>query len=171
LHEQRLALQQRHLAALGKMAEATEELEQVERELESLDRGLTPPPQPEPQQLDEPQEGASFAGTVSLASLSIGERCKLILRDHAGSWLVPREILAEMDERGWVNAESEIVLQRLRHSLRRIAVNNTEFERDETGTVYRYRYVDRAEDEASHPPVPHTNGTGYPSAPQQLDRR
>jgi hypothetical protein len=145
---QRLALQQRQLDALAKMDEAADELEQVEREMEALDRGETQPEHP--------------AEAVSREPHAIGERSTKILEDHADIWLYPRDILAEMDKRGWMDTDPGHAIQRLRHSLRRLAQNNPQIERDETGTTYRYRYRSRIEGYALIP-VEHPNGTARPA--------
>ena len=161
LDEKRLALQQRHLAVLARIDEATEELEQIEREMEALDQPAETVSSDRAETVSSDQAAETIsadqpAETVSPDPQTIGERSKLILKEHAGTWLVAREILTEMNKRGWVDTELEVAMQRLRHSLRRVA-NNPDFERDETGTTFRYRYVPRADGNALTP-VLHANG-------------
>ncbi len=148
--QQRLTLQQRQLDALAKMDEAADELEQVEREMEALDRGGAQPEQPaEATPPDEPH--------------AIGERSQKILMDRAGTWLVPRAILADMEGRGWVDTDdTNKAMQRLRHALRRLADSNPNVERDETGATYRYRW--RSDIDGYAPAaVSHANGVAYPA--------
>jgi hypothetical protein len=171
LGEKRRVLEQRHLDVLAKIEEATEELGQILREMEALDQPAEtvdvdraeivsdgPPP--------EMTSPVPPAETVMPGPQTIGERAKVIIKEHAGTWLIPREILADMEERGWVDAEREVVMQRLRHSLRRVA-NNPDFERDETGTTFRYRYVPRADGNALTP-VLQANGARYPGPQGEL---
>jgi hypothetical protein len=148
--EQRLALQQRELDALAKMDEAAAELEQVEREMEALSRGDA-----------EPQQPAEAVHTDSEPNAT-GERSAKILKDKAGTWLVPREIMAEMDKRGWVDGPPDLVIGRLRHSLRRLADNHPNIERDESDTTYRYRWRADTEDDSAPALVPYANGVAYP---------
>ncbi len=162
--EKRLALQQRHLTVLAKIDEATEELELIEQEMEALDQPETVKTAPaeavSSDQAAEISQPDVPAVTVSPEPLTIGERSKAILKEHPGTWLIVRDILAEMSKRGWVDTELEVAMQRLRHSLRRVA-NNPDFERDETSTTFRYRYVPRT-DGTEVTPVLHVNGAGYP---------
>jgi hypothetical protein len=149
--EQQVALQQRQLEALAKMDEAAAELEQAERDMEALSHGGSPPQQP-------------ADGTVHLdpEPQATGERSVKILKDQAGTWFEPREIMAEMDRRGWLNTDPHLAIGRLRHSLRRLADNNPRVERDQSGATYRYRWRTDTEDRALTP-VPHANGTAYPA--------
>jgi len=148
---QRLALEQRRLDALAKMDEAAAELEQAERELEALRRGETQAGEPAEAVHGEPEPHA------------IGERSAKILEDHADTWLVPRDILAEMDKRGWVDTDTTHALQRLRHALRRVAISNPNVERDESGATFRYRYVSSRIDGFAVSAVPQGNGAAYPA--------
>ena len=143
-------MQQRQLDALAKMDEAADELEQIEREMEALDRGGAQPEQPaEATSPDEPH--------------AIGERSQKILMDRAGTWLVPRAILADMDGRGWVDTDdTNKAMQRLRHALRRLADSNPSVERDESGTTYRYRWRPDMDGYALTPVAP-ANGAAYPA--------
>lgn len=148
--EQQLALQQRQLDALAKMDEAAAELEQAERDMDALSRGDVQPEQP--------------AGAVHPDSEphAIGERSAKILQERAGTWLIPRDIMAEMDKRGWMDTDPAHAIQRLRHSLRRLAHSNPNVERDESGATYRYRW--RAETESyALTVVPYVNGAAYPA--------
>lgn len=150
---QRLALEQRRLDALAKMDDAAAELEQAERELDALRRGET--------QAGEPAQAVPFEPEPH----AIGERSVKIIKDGAGAWLEPRDIFAEMDRRGWVDASEAAVLQRLRHSLRRLADNNPNVERDESRTTFRYRW--RSDMEGYAPTaVSRANGTAYPALPR-----
>lgn len=148
--EQRLALEQRQLEALVKMDEAADEFEQAERELEALDREGTKPEQPAETTPPDPEPRA------------IGERSKTILMDRANIWLEPRDILADMDKRKWVDTDHAHAIQRLRHALRRLAQSDPNVERDESGSTYRYRYVERMDGYAPTA-VSNANGAQYPA--------
>lgn len=146
---QMLALQQRQLDALAKMDEAAAELEQVEREMEALSRGGPQPEQPTEALPQEPK--------------TTGERALKILRDdHPDTWLYVRDVLAGMEERGWVDTDRNVAMQRLRHSLPRLVQSNARVERDETDTGHRYRYVSRTDGYASAA-VSRANGAAYPA--------
>jgi hypothetical protein len=128
--EQWLPLQQRQLAALAKLDEAYDELDQVEREMAALARGGTQPEQP--------------AETAPSDPRMTGERALRILEDRAGSRLAPKDVVDDWMKRGWsvdTSEERKRVLAVLRHSLRRLARNNEHVERDETGTTFYYWYV------------------------------
>ena len=149
--EQRLALEQRQLEALIKMDEAADALEQAERELKALDSGSL-----------QPERATTEAVQPDPDLRAIGERSAKILEDHAGNWLVPREILAEMDERGWIETDDiNKAMQRLRHALKRLA-DNERIERDESGVTNRYRWRPSLD---SYAPVAvsHANGPVHPA--------
>jgi hypothetical protein len=145
---QLLALQQRQLDALAKMDDAADELEQVEREMEALSRDGVQPEQ--------------SAETVPAEPQAIGERALVILMDRPDAWLGARDVLAGMDRRGWVDTDTEHALQRLRHSLRRLALRSPSVERNESGTTFLYRYVSPPDSEA-RAPVSHVNGVARPA--------
>lgn len=153
LLEQRLALQQRQLEALAKMDEAAAELEQVERDMEALSRGDAGPQQPAEAVQPDPEPYAT------------GERSVKILKDQAGRWLAPREIMAEMERRGWADGPPDLIIGRLRHSLRRLGDKHPNIERDETGQTYHYRWRPDTEDGPASALVPYANGAAY-RAPQ-----
>lgn len=154
---QRLALEQRRLDALAKMDEAASELEQAERELDALRRGETQAEQPAEAVSPEPEPR------------TIGERSAKILKDHAGTWLEPRDILTEMNEHGWVDTDSGKAIQRLRHSLRRLAQSNPQVDRDESGMTYRYKWRSDMDGYAATA-VSHANGAPYPALERGQNR-
>jgi hypothetical protein len=147
-----LALQQRRLDALAKIDEGTAELEQADREIEALARGEAEPKQP------------AVATPPDEDPRTIGERLKKILMDRTGIWLEPRDTLAEMDKHGWVDTDPDKAIQRVRHSLRRLADSNPSIERDNSGATYRYRW---RRDIDGHAPVAvsSANGMAYPALP------
>lgn len=151
--QQRLTLQQRQLDALAKMDEAADELEQVEREMEALDRGGAQPEQPAEAAPPEPH--------------FIGERSLTILMDRADTWLIPRDVLTDMEKRGWIDTDTNHAMQRLRHALRRLADSNPNVERDESGTTYRYRWRSGIDGYAPTA-VSHANGVAYPALQRGL---
>ncbi len=127
---QLVELQQRQLAALAKMDEAAEELDQVEREMAALTSRSAEPEQPEEVGPAEPE--------------MTGERAVAILRDdHPNAWCDGRGILEGFAMHGWVgHRDPELVLQSLRHSLRRLAESHPYIERrTEKGGRHYYRYV------------------------------
>jgi hypothetical protein len=126
--EQLVALQQRQLDALAKMDEAADELDQVEREMADLASGGTQPEQSSDTEPPEPQ--------------MTGERAVTIMReDYPDTWLAARRVLEGMDVRGWVaGKDPALVLQSLRHSLRRLALHNPNVERKTKGSTHYYRY-------------------------------
>jgi hypothetical protein len=154
--EQLLALQQRQLAALAKIDEGTAELEQVEREMEALAHGETQPEQPDEAVPPEPQ------ATGEREPQAIGERTLKILQDHQGIWRAGRDVLADMEKRGWVDTDTDHAMQRLRHSLSRLARSNDQVECNKNGMTYLYRYVPRVDSDLLVP-VPHPNGVAYPA--------
>jgi len=178
--EKRLPLEQRRLAALAKIDEAHEELEQVERELEALDRERTSPEQPadaeELEQVERELETLDRERTSpeqpaeadSPEPTTIGERMLKIMKEHADIWLEPRNVLAELDKRGWMDTDPGHGIQRVRHSLRRLANSNPHVERDESGPTFRYRYVSRPDTDA---PVPIARINGVPHSALQGGRR
>lgn len=131
---QLLALRQRQLDALAKMADAADELEQVEREIAALTAGE--------RRLGQPAE------IVSREPVTTGQRALTVLKNHPDAWLAVRDVLAGMIERGWVAPErpedTDLALQTLRHSLRRLALRHDDVERDESGPAFTYRYHRRA---------------------------
>jgi hypothetical protein len=147
---QRLALQQRQLDALAKMDEAADELDQVERELAALDRGGAEPEQPADAVPPEPQ--------------MTGERAVVIMRDdHPDTWLPARDVLTGMVKRGWSkDKDSDLALQSLRHSLRRLALHNDHVERKTEGAKHFYRYVTRLGSDVPVPSV-RVNGVAVPA--------
>jgi len=146
---QRLALQQRQLDALAKMDEAAEELEQVEREMATLARGGTEPEQPADAAPPEPQ--------------MTGERAVAIMRDdHPDTWLPARDVLVGMVKRGWSkDKDTDLALQSLRHSLRRLALHNDHVERKTDGTKHFYRYVTSLDSDV--PVSVRVNGAAVPA--------
>ena len=148
-----LALHQRKLDALAKIDEGTAELEQVEREMEALARGEAEPKQP------------AVTAPPDEDPRTIGERLKKILMERTDAWLEPRDFLAEMDERGWVDTDPDKAIQRVRHSLRRLADGNPGVERDNSGATYRYRW---RRDMDGHAPVAVSpaNGIAYAALPR-----
>jgi hypothetical protein len=143
-----LALQQRRLDALAKMDEASDELEQAERELAALMRGETQPGQP--------------AETVTPEPRTIGERTLKILEDHPDAWLTVRDVLTGMDERGWLDTDPKHAMQRLRHCLPRLVRANEHVECDQDDMTHRYRARSRMDGYALVA-VPHANGAAYPA--------
>lgn len=146
--EQLLALQQRRLDALAKIDEGTAELEQVEREMEALARGETQPEQADATLHSEPQ--------------GIGERALTILKDQADTWLAVRDVLAGMESRRWMDADTEHVMQRLRHCLPRLVRSNEHVQCNKDGTRYFYKYVSRLDSDLLVA-VPQANGAPYPA--------
>jgi hypothetical protein len=168
--ERRVALQQRQLEALAKLDEAAAELEQVERDLQQAERDMEAPPREDAQPRQpaevvhpdaQPRQPAEVVHPDAEPSAT-GERSAKILKDQAGTWLAPRAIMAEMEKRGWVDGPSDLVIGRLRHSLRRLADNHPSIERDESNTTYRYRWRPDAEDDRALALVPDANGAAYP---------
>jgi len=149
--QQQITLEQRQLDALAKMDDAADELERVEREIAALTSG-----EAQPEETEQADPGAPQ---------TIGARVLAILEEQAGTWLTPREVLAEMDKRGWTETDPAHAIGRLRHSVRRLAQSNAHVERDETSTTYRYRYVVRVEAPAPavvlQPSLYTTPGNGY----------
>jgi hypothetical protein len=148
--EQLVALQQRQLAALAKMDEAAEELDLVEREMAALERRGAEPEQ--------------AADAVSAEPEMTGERAVAVMRDdHPGLWLGARSLLGDFTRRGWIGGKDpELVLQSLRHSLRRLALHNPNVERKTEGGTHYYRYVTNSD---ARVPVPSVkiNGTPVPA--------
>jgi hypothetical protein len=147
---QLVALQQRQLAALAKMDEAADELDQVEREMADLaSRGADP---------EQPAETAPAEPEMP------GERAVVILRDdHPNAWCDGRGILEGFERHDWVgDRDPELLLQSLRHSLRRLALHHPNIERrTEKGGRHYYRYVTKpARAEA---PSVNINGTAVPA--------
>lgn len=158
--QQQLTLQQRQLDALAKMDDAADELERVELEMAALSRGEAQPEEPEQAVPGEPQ--------------TIGPRALTILEEHPNKWLTPRDILAEMEKRGWMDTDPDHAIQRLRHSLRRLAHSNPQVERDENGTTFRYRYVSRVDVTVYRVPqtpatVSHANRPAYAALQLNVD--
>ena len=185
LQEKRLALQQRRLAALAKIDEGheeleqaereNEELEQAEREMEALDREGTSSEQPvEAERLEQAEremaaarenaEPEQPAEAVTEEPKTISERSKYILMERPGAKHSPRNIADKMYANGWVDADIniDVILQRLRHSLRRLAARDPDIERDESGTTFFYWYVSRPDSDASVP-VARINGVSRPA--------
>jgi hypothetical protein len=160
--EQTLALQQRQLAALAKMDEAADELDQVERELAELaDEEPLTAGQPAP---DLPSDDLSpyDPGTT-------GGRSEAILKSRPLTWLNVREVLSESAGRGWTSGD-ELARMSYRAALRRLAHNNDHIERDESGITHLYRWVPGQDDEQAAltlAPVMHANGSGYAQAAAQ----
>lgn len=146
--ERLVALQQRRLDALAKIDEGTAELEQADREIEALARGETRPEEPAETLTSEPQ--------------TIGLRVLTILKDHADTWMPGRGVLGGMEERGWMDDDTEKVMQRLRHCLPRLVASNPHVECNKDGTTYLYRYRSRLDSDLLVP-VPHPNGMAYPA--------
>jgi hypothetical protein len=191
--QRQLALQQRQLEALAKLDDAADELERVEREIEALSRGETQaePEQPVEAVPGEPQPGepetvssgpqpaapeqpvqaipsepeSAEGGTAE--PQTTGPQALEVLKGSANAWLEVRDVLAGMQERGWIDTDTGRALSRLRHSLRRLVHSNPHVERDETDTTFRYRYVTPA-DSYALTPVPHANGTAYPALQGRL---
>ena len=189
-----LTLKQRHLAVLAKMDEATEELEQVLREMDTL--GLdeeTSFEQPteaeqaaqydrvtETRGLDEtasseqPAEADRVWETLGLDEITssdqpadvasaeepktIGEQSRRILKEQVGVKHSPRDIAVKLYANGWVDVGTDIdvILQRLRHSLRRIAARDPNIHRDESGTTFYYWY-------AAPAPITQIKGVSHPA--------
>jgi hypothetical protein len=184
LQERRLAVQQRRLAALAKIDEGHEELEQAEREnkeleqaereLEALDREGASSEQPaEAEGLErveremaasarENAEPEQLAEAVTEEPKTIGERSKYIMMEQPGTKHSPRDIAVKMYANGWADADTnmDVTLQRLRHSLRRLAARDPHIERDESGTTFYYWYVSRPDSDASVPTA-HINGVSH----------
>jgi hypothetical protein len=147
--ELRLPLEQRELAALAKLEEAAEELQQVRRELAELDSEGTPSQLPAEEAEHElkaaDHEEISVEEPVEVVAdeepSAIGERTTLILKERAGTWLAARPVMAELYARKWMDADEHHAIMRVRHTLRRIAISNPHVECDESGTTKRYRYV------------------------------
>ena len=134
---QMLALQQRQLDALAKMDDAADELDQVEREMAALARGGTQPDQSSEAATPEPQ--------------MTGERALTIMRDdHPDTRLAARDIMADMVKRGWAE-DTDLALQSLRHSLRRLALRNEHVERDDSGVTHYFIYRTRLDSDAQIP--------------------
>jgi hypothetical protein len=155
--ERRLALQQRQLEALAKLDEAAAELEQVEQDLEQVEQGVKAPPY----EVAQPQQVAEAAHPDAEPNAT-GERSAKILKDQAGTWLAPRAIMAEMGKRGWMDGPPDLVIGRLRHSLRRLAENHPSIERDESSTTYRYRWNPNAKNDSPLALVPDADSETYP---------
>ena len=148
---QLVALQQRQLAAFAKMDEAAEELAQVEREIAALERGeAEPPEQPADITPDEPQ--------------MTGERAVVILRDdHPDEWCDGRSVLDGFGRHGWIGDRNpDLLIQSLRHSLRRLADNHPHIERKTVNAKHLYRYVTQLDSDALIP-VAHINGAAHPA--------
>jgi hypothetical protein len=147
---QLVALQQRQLAALAKMDEAADELDQVEREMAELASGGTTP-----------EQGAEPAPAEPEMT---GDRAVAILRDdHPNAWCDGRGILEGFARHDWIgDRDPEHVLQSLRHSLRRLAISHPHIERrTEKGGRHYYRYVIKS---ASVPvPTVKINGAAVPA--------
>jgi hypothetical protein len=133
---QLVALQQRQLAALAKMDEAADELDQVEREMAALASGGTQSEQP--------------ADAVPAEPEMTGERAVAVMRDdHPNVWCDARGIIGDFTARGWIgDKDPDLVLQSLRHSLRRLALHNPHVERRIEGSKHYYRYVTHSNGEA-----------------------
>jgi hypothetical protein len=181
LQERRLAVQQRRLAALAKIDEGHEELEQAEREneeldqaereLEALDHERTSSEQPvEAEGLEQVEremaasareyaEPEQLAEAVTEEPKTIRGRSKFIMMEQPGTKLSPRDIAVKMYANGWVDSDTsmDVILQRLRHSLRRLAARDPHIERDESGITHYYWYVSRPDSDASVP-MAHING-------------
>ena len=163
--EKRAALHQRRLAALAKIDEGHEELEQVEREIDALDRDVTSLKQNvEAEKLEQVEgevaavacenaEPEQPAEAVTEEPKTTGECSKYILMERPGTRHSPRDIAVKMYENGWVGPDVniEVTLQRLRHSLVRLVARDPHFERDESGTTHYYWYVSRPDSDASVP--------------------
>ena len=186
LQERRLAVQQRRLAALAKIDEGHEELEQAEhenreleqaeRELEALGREGTASEQPveaeglervEPEMAGPARENAELeqlAEAVAEVPKAIGERSKYIMMEQPGTKHSPRDLALKFYANGWVDADTsmDVILQRLRHSLRRLAARDSHVERDESGITHYYWYVSHPDSDASVP-VAHINGASHPA--------
>ncbi len=186
LQERRLAVQQRRLAALAKIDEGheeleqaereNEELEQAERELAALNREGTSSEQPvEAEGLGQVEhamaasarenaEPEQLAEAVTKEPKSIGERSKYIMMEQPGTRHSPRDIADKMYANGWADADTsiDIILQRLRHSLRRLAARDPQIERDESGITHYYWYVSPPDSDASVP-IAHINGVSHPA--------
>jgi hypothetical protein len=186
LQERRLAVRQRRHAALAKINEGHEELEQAdrengeleqaERELEALDREGTSSEQPAEAEGLEQAEGEMTAathenaqpeqpaGAVAEEPMTTGERSKYIMMEQSGTRHSPRDIADKMYAKGWVDADIdiEVILQRLRHSLPRLVARDPDFERDATGTTHYYWYVSRPDSDASVP-VARIDGVSQPA--------
>lgn len=185
LQEKRLAVQQRRLAALAKIDEGHEELEQAEhenreldqaeRELEALGREGTASEQPveaeglervEPEMAGPARENAQLeqlAEPVAEEPKTIGQRSKYIMMEQPGIKHSPRDFAVKMYANGWVDTDIDmnVLLQRLRHSLRRLAARDPDIERDESGITHYYWYVSRPDSDASVPTA-HINGVSHP---------
>jgi hypothetical protein len=170
--EEWTALHQRRLAALAKIDEGHEELEQVEREMEARAREGTSPEQPvEAERLEQAEMAAGTrenaepeqpAEAVTEEPKSISERAKYILMERPGTRYSPRQIADKMYANGWVDADVniEVTLQRLRHSLVRLAARDPDIERDESAITHYYWYVSRPDSDASVP-VARINGVSH----------
>jgi hypothetical protein len=186
LQERRLALQQRRLAALAKIDEGheeleqaereNEELEQAEREMEALDREGTSSEQPvEAERLEQVEREVAAtarenaqpeqpAEAISEEPKTISERSKYIMMEQPGTKHSPRNIADKMYANGWVDADTniEVILQRLRHSLPRLVARDPDIERDDSGTTHFYWYVSRPDSDAPVP-VARINGVPQPA--------
>ncbi len=145
---QLVALQQRQLAALAKMDEAADELDQVEREMDALTRTGNQPELP-----------------ADADPLMTGLRALKILEDRAGIPHNVQSILDEWMKRGWspdTEHERVLVLGRLRHSLARLTKSNQHVQRDMTENTYYYTYVESLDSDALIPIVK-INGAAHPA--------
>ncbi len=167
LQERRLAVRHRRLAALAKIDEGheeleqaeheNEELEQAERELEALGREGTSSEQPvEAEGLEQ------LAEAVTEEPKTISERSKYIMKEQPGIKLSPRDFAVKFYANGWVEAGTsmDVILQRLRHSLRRLADRDPHIERDESGITHYFWYVSHPDGDAPVPAV-QVNGASH----------
>jgi hypothetical protein len=127
--ECQLALLQRRADAYRKMEEAAEELELADREM-SPDREMEPALFSKPPTLEDP--GSS------------GRRAKVILQSDKSRKWTPRDVWAQMVERGWAE-DTKDARTAIRVALKRLHERERDhITRTEDGLTHAYQWVDAA---------------------------
>lgn len=122
--EAELALQQRRVDALRKMAEGADELELTEREM-SPDGAAEAPPPERPSLQDPGRTGA---------------RARVIVQSDTSRDWTPRQVWEQMVARGWAEPTRD-ARSAVRVALNRLAEREERLTRTQAGLTYAYRWV------------------------------